>query len=156
MKSCSSILMWFTVSFCFNSNNESKPLLIKFMQQKNSTLDSLQGKWISEEDSLLRWQINGRTLNESYNDEDSIKNRHSYHLFFSDTLVNKYLQYSLGELKFDTTITSGKFIVAVSDEDSTVWCYQIENISLNNGTSIDELSVSDTWAKFSTVTFRKQ
>ena len=40
------------------------------------TLDSMQGSWISDEDSLLQWNIVGTTMDEFYNDEDSIKNHH--------------------------------------------------------------------------------
>jgi len=128
MKPSSSILMWFTVLFCFGSNNESKPLLIKFTQQKKSTLDSLQGKWINEDDSLNVVIINGRYWNEQYNDPNNLISN-TYRLYFSDTLVNS--QQSFSSISIDTTALTGQYILFASP-DHSIDCYYLNGFYHDN------------------------
>lgn len=133
-----------------NVNSSSGKLLLN-----NSTLDSLQGKWICENDSLLKWEINGRTLDERYNDEDSLKNHNTYTIYFSDTIISRFLANPFDEISVDTSALSGKYFVAISYSDSSVWCYEINKFYVS-GTIVEKILVSDTWAKYTPTFFRRQ
>lgn len=118
----------------------------------SSTLDSLQGKWISIDDSLNTIQISGRSYTEWYRDSESpLEN---YRIFFSDTLVKDCLELDYTQISIDTLASTGKYLIKISYSDSTVWCYQFNGF--NSDTTGLTFSISDTWAKRRPTVFTKQ
>ena len=102
-----------------NHNNRFPPL---------STLDSLQGKWINEDDSLNVVIINGRYWNEQYNDPNNLISN-TYRLYFSDTLVNS--QQSFSSISIDTTALTGQYILFASP-DHSIDCYYLNGFYHDN------------------------
>lgn len=125
------------ISFCKLKNKKRSA---KYISAKSvTTLDSLQGIWISTADSLWQWTINGRNLEEVYKDND--KQYEYFIIFFSDTLVDGE-NYDFSQLKIDTLATSGKYLITkTADSNHTVLCYEIEGF-FKKGTV---LSLMPTW-----------
>ncbi len=125
-----------------NHNNRFPPL---------STLDSLQGKWINEDDSLNVVIINGRYWNEQYNDNVQPINKF-YRIYFSDTAVqtNNFLNAS-----FDTTALSGNYIVTVKESDNSMECWQMNGVYINNSDTTFSINPAVNWTMKSVLVFRK-
>jgi hypothetical protein len=118
---------------------------------EESTLDSLQGFWISTDDILNKMLVKGRVYTSIYDDEDSLKQRDRFSIFFSDTLLKME---SLNEHSYDSSKTSGKYLVLATNKSETeFWCYRIEAFFEED--KIKGVSIVDTWAKRRPTNFRK-
>ncbi len=146
------LLIWFTLSFNFCSNGESKPILIQTMQQKNSTLDSLQGKWISEEDSLDEITINGRFWTEKYNDVNNsvlINCR----LYFSDTAIDN--ENPFNAISIDTNALTGKFIILASPTNNSFDCLYNNGFLIDNTDTTFSIRPAIKWTMASVQVYKK-
>jgi hypothetical protein len=93
-----------------------------------TTLDSLQGHWVSTEDSLWQLKITGRRVDDYYKDSD---NEHEYFtIFFSDTLVDG-TKYTFTSAHINTTATTGKYLVEVGSNDE-IFCYEIAGFNVDS------------------------
>jgi hypothetical protein len=112
---------------------------------EESTLDSLQGFWVSTSDSLNKMLVNGRVCIQWYAYEDLANKKDTSSIFFSDTLIDFFKNETLNKLSYDSSKTSGEYLISASKNSRAFWCYKIE------GFWIDEyekrLSIVDTWAK---------
>ena len=111
---------------CFCSNGNKK--LLNNTKPPASFLDSIQGNWISANDSLHILNFNGRSLDESYIKELSVKHQY-YKIYFSDTSLNENRESLFSDLSIDTSLTTGKYLLKVSVADSRVDCYEIYGFS---------------------------
>ena len=155
MKKYSILILVLTViifqSFCENTaRDKSSKISLHHSNPPNTTLDSLQGSWISIDDSLNRVSVLNRTYVEFYADKDSA--RENFRIYFSDTLVDINLSFS--NIHIDTTALSGHYIITKSVLDDTFWCYEF--IGFNNDGINRYFSISDTWAKHKPTVFAKQ
>ena len=134
-------------SFC-NSIYENSYHNLKAKNPPTTTLDSLQGSWVSIDDSLNKVIISGRLYTEFYADSDST--REYFRIYFSDTLVDINLAFN--NIQIDTTQVSGKYIITKSISDNSFWCYTLNGFRyIDNGVSF---SISDTWAHHKPTVFR--
>ncbi len=150
------IFLLITLSVLFVSQyfcvyiNEKGEAKISNNKPPTTTLDSLQGSWISIDDSLNKVNVSNRLYTEFYADEDSAKNY--FRIYFSDTLVDVNLSFT--DIRIDTSSVSGKYLITKSIADNTFWCYEF------NGFYSDTMgitfSISDTWAKHKPTVFKKQ
>ena len=125
-----------------------KRCVAKVVSHTATTLDSLQGTWVSIDDSLNKVIISGRLYTEFYADSDST--REYFRIYFSDTLVDINLAFN--DIQIDTTQLSGKYIITKSISDNSFWCYALNGFNyINNGVSF---SISDTWAHHKPTVFR--
>ena len=95
-----------------------------------STLDSLQGIWLNEDDSLNKLTILGRKWLEEYNDNNVTSYPHSYKIFFSDTAIN--ISDTLPIPLFDTTTTSGNYLILKSLLNNSISCIFLSGFNLKN------------------------
>ena len=130
--------------------NKSKSYLIMPIKYYRTTLDSLQGKWISTSDSLNQVIISGRQYTEFYADADST--HENFRIYFSDTLVNADLSFS--SIQIDTTATTGKYLITKYASDDSFWCYKFNGFHYDITGIV--FSISDTWAKRRATAFKKQ
>lgn len=134
-------------SFCTNDdvkvNNPFSP--------QSTTLDSLQGQWVSINDSAHFLKITGRYLDEVYADESFTKHEF-YQLYFSDTLVNGQ-DYNFSQLKIDTLAITGKYLIKADRAGETVWCYKMNGFYKDGPDTM--LSLSDTWVNKRASIFKK-
>ncbi len=100
---------------------------IQKSSRKLSVLDTLQGHWVNESDSMNQIFISGRNWNEKYfSPEFSIDYR--LRIYFSDTIV-KGVDFRL--VKIDTTLLSGNYILTVDLNDFSINCASINGITQN-------------------------
>lgn len=135
-------------SFCKENNNNS---YIK-SSPPPTTLDSLQGQWVSTNDSTHFLEITGRVLNESY--VGSPTQHEHYRLYFSDTLIAGEI-FDFSQVNMDTTATKGNFLIKVDVADGTFWCYKMDGFYRDSANNTI-LSISDTWVNKRPSLFRKQ
>ena len=131
-------------SFCSNNKIENHciPLI-------PSTLDSLQGNWISTSDSSWNLNITGRIVEDVYTGS-SISNEY-YRLYFSDTLVDG-TNNTFNQIKIDTNAVNGKYIIEMSLTDGSIDCYKINGFS-SNGKAV---GLIPTWSNHSPKVFKKK
>ena len=132
----------------FCSSGE-EPVSKSFFRPPNTMLDSLQGKWVSVEDTLNTMTIFGNFVDEYYKFENL---HHEYfRIYFSDTLIDYDKIFS--QITIDTTAVSGNYLIKVSTTDNSVWCYDVHGFYSNGGDIT--FSMSDTWAQRRPTVFRK-
>ena len=112
---------------------------------EESTLDSLQGFWVSTSDSLNKMLVNGRVCIQCYAYEDLANKKDTSSIFFSDTLIAFFKNETLNELSYDSSKTSGEYLILASKNSRAFWCYKIEGFWKNEYEK--RLSIIDTWAK---------
>lgn len=83
-----------------------------------STLDSLQGVWVNDEDPQHQVTISGRDWTEKYLNPSAPFNE-TYRIYFSDTLVDNDLLFTA--IRIDTLAVSGQYIIRASP-DQTIDC----------------------------------
>lgn len=115
-----------------------------------STLDSMQGDWISMGDPLNKVFVKGRSYHELYvSRKDTLLNEFS-RAYFSDTLVEGV---NFHNIKIDTLRSSGQYLILRSTVDEGFWCYKIDGFFLDRG--YHTFVITDTWAKQRETAFRK-
>lgn len=121
---------------------------------RSSTLDSMQGDWISVDDTLSRFSVKGRTYHEWYvSGYDTLVNEFS-RIYFSDTLVD-CMEHLFNEVKIDTTSLSGNYFLTVSKEkEGRFWCYELYGF-YTDVSDTTTISIADTWAKQRPSLYRK-
>jgi len=140
-------------SFCMRTPKKNEIKLSKIKNIQINTLDALQGKWVSVQDTLNQVNISGRVYTKYYNNEDSIRNRKMYMIYFSDTVVNSNLPFSA--IQIDIAAVTGKFmLIKEITDDAYFWCYKFEGFS-NDSLGVI-FSITDTWAKRKTVNYIKK
>jgi len=91
----------------------------------NTTLDSLQGAWISTIDKRDHVKIISRQYIETYEGDTGI-NRSE--IFFADTCIDDILSFDQRS-KLDSTRESGRFMVLADFADTSGnLCYQIDHV----------------------------
>ena len=135
-------------SFCSIKN---KKITNSYVSPPPTTLDSLQGIWISTKDSLWQITITGRIMDDFYKNLDST---HKYYrIYFSDTLVDGDT-YKFNQVSVDTTAKTGIYMIAVSTKDLTIDCYKFGGIDQSDG--ITYLDYQATWTDHGPNVFKKQ
>ncbi len=117
-----------------------------------TTLDSLQGHWVSTEDSLWQLKITGRGVDDYYKDSDLAQQHEYFTIFFSDTLVDG-MQYDYNTAKINPTATTGKYLVEVGSGNE-IWCYEIAGFYVDSGGETFEYQA--TWTDKGPNIFLKQ
>lgn len=110
-----------------------------------STLDSLQGYWVSVQDSLNKMIIKERTRIEWYNDMEQTTKKDTFSIFFSDTLIDYYNSVDYAQHRYDSSKTSGEFIILISQNKEEYLCLKLERFWLNENKKF--VSIIDTWQK---------
>ena len=91
----------------------------------NTTLDSLQGAWISTIDERDHVKIISRQYIETYEEDTGISRNE---IFFADTCLDDILSYDQRS-KLDSTRESGRFMVLADIADTSEnLCYQIDYV----------------------------
>jgi hypothetical protein len=137
------VLVVFLCGFYQIDNGHNKNLKQKFL------LDSLQGKWVSENDKHWQWQFHGRTLDDYYIAKN-IKSHEVFKVYFADRMLDQDSDFY--SIHIDTAAKNGLYMITASLNDSSFWCYEV------NGFYYDKyltFSVTDTWAKRRESVFRK-
>jgi len=108
-----------------------------------TTLDSLQGNWMSSEDSADLVSINGRIWHSSYvNPSSTISIWESSMMYFSDTLV-KSESFSLSQI--DTSKKNGSYIILYTASDNTAFCMELTNIKWNKSDTFFVVHPAEYW-----------
>lgn len=94
-----------------------------------TTLDSLQGDWINEKDSLHTVKITGRYWTEEYLNQ-SHPYLEIYIIYFSDTVVNNELLFN--QISIDTAALTGNYLILKSSFDETLDCSFITGFYRDN------------------------
>lgn len=118
-------------------------------------LDSLQGVWMSDIDSSNYLIISGRKMTTKY--VSSTIDSSVYGLYFSDTLMREFVYEANGIqiiAPIDTSLQRGKYILAISQIDSTLFCYKFHTFFVDSNKV--GMTISDTWAKNRRQVFIKQ
>jgi hypothetical protein len=149
MKQLISIIIIFILfSFCRNENNylqsKNDNKIINLPTSLHSTLDSLQGKWCLDSACNFGININGRLLEKYELDSNILVYHESFKIYFSDTIVNRYLEDEYNNIKIDTALTSGNFLVTISNNDSSVLCYHFNGFYFDGADTT--FSMSNVWA----------
>ena len=129
---------------CANTPKQSDTL--SAVIANSTTLDSMQGTWVSMDDSLVEFSVNGRTYHALYvSGNDTLVNDFS-RIYFSDTLVNG-MEHLFNEINIDTTRLSGNYFITVSKkEEGSFWCYEFYGF-YTDASDTTTISIADTWAK---------
>ena len=116
-----------------------------------STLDSLQGTWINEDDTLEKVIINDRYWKEDFNDPDYPDN--TYRIYFSDTAV---ISNTFTSAHFDTSQLSGNYIILRSQIDNSIDCSEILGIVTIQGETFFSKWPAEYGTMSSTRTYKKK
>ena len=91
-------------------------------------LDTLQGNWANNNDSLDSVTISGRYWNHHHNEPTYFVNDTAV-MYFSDTMVS-YTDFRYATI--DTTALSGHYIVFVDINDSLMSCYEFNGFYVDS------------------------
>ena len=117
-----------------------------------STLDSLQGDWLNEDDSTNKVSINGRNwINTFYSNGALISQ--SLRIYFSDTAV---LGNTFSDIKIDTTAISGRFVVTLDISDNSVDCIYLNGFYIDTTQTTFSFNPVTNISAGATQVFRKQ
>lgn len=116
-----------------------------------SSLDSLQGKWINDEDSSNVITVTGRSWNDKYT-SSSITNNETYLIYFSDTIVNSQ---NFSTALIDTSASSGKYIIAMSPSDNSMDCWQFNGFYHDSIDTTFSVNPAVNWTMKSIRVFKK-
>ena len=117
-----------------------------------STLDSLQGIWINEDDSYNQIIISGRYWNDKYTSPTIILND-TYRIYFSDTAVNVN---NFLNARIDTSSLSGQYIITVRQSDNSMDCSYLLGFHQDNlDTTFSIRPATGFWRASSVQLFKK-
>jgi hypothetical protein len=147
-------IIYFLNVFC--SNTSTVNLKNKKMPPPHTALDSLQGKWKWVLDTDRTCIVTGKTFTDIYVSSDTSYNytsNETFKIYFSDTVVDFHRDFTFAEVSVDTTKTTGNYLVLVSQNDSTINCYNFGNVYYYNTDTF--FTITDVFAKRKTIVFQK-
>jgi hypothetical protein len=143
-------IIFFIFFCCSSSINKFK------FPPTHSALDSLQGKWKWVLDTDRTCIVTGKTFTDIYVSSDTSYNytsNETFKIYFSDTVVDFHRDFTFAEVSVDTTKTTGNYLVLVSQNDSTINCYNFGNVYYYNADTF--FTITDVFAKRKTIVFQK-
>ena len=113
-----------------------------------TTLDSLQGSWLNEDDTSNKIVINGRQWLELYDTFPPV----SHLIFFSDTAIATDSNFIP---TFDTTRTSGEFIIFSNSILTQIDCYALNGFYRDMTDTTFAIRPAINWTDRSVIVYKK-
>lgn len=145
--------VFFLNVFCSNTSNAN---LKNKKIPPNTTFDSLQGKWKWVLDTDHICIINGRTYSDIYMSSDTsykYTGRGAFKIYFSDTIVNRFQEYTFQQVVIDTAKVSGDYMILVSPNDSLIESYEFGPVYYDNTYTF--FTLTDVFSKRKTIVYQK-
>lgn len=105
--------------FCFLNFKKQNPKLFYPAPTALTTLDSLQGNWVNDDDSANKILIHNNDWIDYRTDGNTILNSQRYQIYFSDTVINTI---KITTPIFDSLQKNGRYILYKSLQDTTYDC----------------------------------
>ncbi len=155
-----------SIIFCSSKKEENKnSKKVKSLSSRpplpTTLLDSLQGTWVRDDDSNSIAHINGRSWIDTQKDTNSnISIVYNSLVYFSDTALKFNDTEDFNAIRimpiFDTTLTTGKYIIFKNIADNYIECYTIEGYSTSNTDTTFSFHPVKYWKASSVIVYRKK